>query len=317
MRRWLRLAVVGSAIVALAATGSILTRSAATTIDATAASFAQLTGGGGSAVQYPATGVTIVAPAPCDYWIGGNGNFSTATNWSMGAVPNSAFDACITQTTSSTPPAAADTYTVLVDGGNSVGTLQLGGPGGTQTLQLAGNNMPFYINTVGTINTNGVLLIGDNNASNGFSWLAAGGASSLLTNDGMLKTVQGSGGSRLIRINLTNAATGTVDIAAADTRLDAAYTFTNNGTLTVEAGAGFAMSGGGSFANLGGSITNLGSFGQNGSTFTQRGGPETGNPIFLQAAILDDDLAAGGAKFLLSGGDITGTGTQPGVATGQ
>ncbi|TME86263.1 MAG: hypothetical protein E6I47_00085, partial [Chloroflexi bacterium] len=318
MRRWLRLAVVGSAIVALAATGIILTRSVATTIDATAASFAQLTGGGGSAVQYPATGVTLVAQAPCDYWIGGNGNFSTATNWSMGAVPNTAFDACITQTTSSTPPAAADTYTVLVDGGNSVGSLQLGGPGGTQTLQLAGNNMPFSINTVGTINTNGVLLVGDNNASNGYSWLAAGGASSLLTNNGVLKTVQGGGGSRLIRINLTNAATGTVDIAAADTRQDFPTTTINNGTFTVEVGAGFAISGnGGSFANSAGSLTNNGTFSEAGNTFTQRGGTESGNPIFLQGAILDDDLAAGGAKFLLSGGDITGTASQPGVATGQ
>src|SRR5207245_3604066 len=64
------------------------------------------------AVQYPATGVTLVAQAPCDYWIGGNGNFNTASNWSMGAVPNTAFDASITPTSSSTPPAAAHSYTV-------------------------------------------------------------------------------------------------------------------------------------------------------------------------------------------------------------
>ncbi|TMD44909.1 MAG: hypothetical protein E6I86_15970, partial [Chloroflexi bacterium] len=170
-RRWIRAAVLGGAIVGVAAVGLLAIPRA-------------------------------TEAATCDYWIGGNGNFSTASNWSTGAVPNTAADACITQTTSSTPPAAADTYTVLVDSNVAVGTLNLGGASGTQTLQVAGNSSQFLINTIGTINSNGVLLVGDNNVLNGYSLLAAGGSSSLLTNSGLIRTVQGGGGTRLIRINL-------------------------------------------------------------------------------------------------------------------
>ncbi len=344
----------------------------ATTIDATATTFGQLTGGGGAVslngllkvttvgspaassswpiissanrsgqfssldfgalnygVQYPATGVTLVGLAPCDYWIGGNGNFSNASNWSMGSVPNSATDVCITQTTGSTPPAALDTYTVTYDSTTpayTVGSLRLGASGGTQTLQLAGNNTQFFLNTTGTINSNGVLLVGDSNVSNGYTWLGAGGGSSLLTNNGTLKTVQGGGGIRFLRVSITNATGGTVDIAAADTRQDpvgsALFPMTNNGAFIVETGAAVALSNGGGFVNQGGSITNNGAFSQSGGTFTQRGGSESGNPILLTAGGLDDDLGAGPAKFTISNPNappypLTGTGSQPGIATGQ
>src|SRR6202023_1276076 len=43
-------------------------------------------------VQYSANAVTLYGLAPCDYWIGGNGNFNTPSNWSYGTVPTSADD---------------------------------------------------------------------------------------------------------------------------------------------------------------------------------------------------------------------------------
>jgi hypothetical protein len=344
--------------------GSTFTQGAggtfATTIDATATTFGQLTGGGGSvslngklkvttvgspatssswpvissanrsgqfssldfgllnyAVQYPATGVTLVAQAPCDYWIGGNGNFSTAGNWSTGAVPTSADDVCVNRNTTTTPKAALDSYTVLVDGNVTVNTLTLGAPSGNQTLQLAGNNTQFYLAKTSSINPSGVLNVGDNNVANGNTLLGSGGSGVVLINTGRLNTVQGGGGIRYLRANIINAPAGSVDVGASTIADFNTTIFTNNGTFTVEAGVTFAISNGSSFTNLAGSVTNLGSLSQNGNTFTQRGGTETGNPVFLQSAILDDDLAAGGAKFVLSGGDITGSGTQPGVATGQ
>ena len=294
MGRWVRLSIVGGAVVALVAAGILVTRSTS-------------------------------QAATCDYWIGGSGNFNAPVNWSTGVVPNSADDACITQTTSSTPPAAADTYTVLFDGISTVNSLQLGAPSGKQTLQLAGNNTQFFLNT-GTINSNGILLVGDGNVSNGYTWLGAASNTSVLTNNGSLETVQGGGGIRYLRVSITNAAGGTVDVAASDTRVDgfgsSLYTATNNGTFVVETGAAFAFSNGGSFINQGGSVTNSGAFSQSGGHFIQRGGSELGNPVVLHAGGLDDDLSAGPAKFTISCPGcppypLTGTGLQPGVAADQ
>src|SRR5207249_5053551 len=134
------------------------------------------------------------------------------------------------------PPAAADTYTVLFDGVSTVGSLQLGAPSGKQTLQLAGNSTQFFLNT-GTINSNGILLVGDGNVSNGYTWLGAASNTSVLTNNGRLETVQGGGGIRYLRVNVTNAPGGTVDLAAHDTRQDCSGASpVNNATYVHHAG---------------------------------------------------------------------------------
>jgi streptogramin lyase len=273
-------------------------------------------------IQYSASAVTLYGLAPCDYWIGGDGNFNTATNWSYGTVPTSADDVCIDRNTNSTPKAALDTYTVVVDSNFTVNTLTLGPRFGSATLQLAGNNTQFFLNNTSSINAGGTLNVGDNNVANGYTWLGNGGGSStVLINAGRLNTVQGGGGIRYLRINLNNFTGGTMDIAASDTRQDTATTTINNSTFTVEPGVTFAISNGGAFTNLQGTVTNNGTFSQTGATFTERAGSETGNPILL-AAILDDDLSAGPAKFTLNCPNcppqlMTGTSTQPGIAAGQ
>jgi len=75
-----------------------------------------------AAVPGHASGQTV----GCDTWIAADGNFSTPTNWSSGAVPTSADDACITDA------GVTSTYTVILDSDASVHSLTIGAASGTQ-----------------------------------------------------------------------------------------------------------------------------------------------------------------------------------------
>ena len=94
-------------------------------------------------------------------------------------------------------------------------------------------------------------------------------------------------------------------------------TTTNDGTFTIASGGSYVLNGG-SFDNAGGSISNGGTLQEESYTFTERGGSQTGNPVTIDSATLDDDTTAGGGQFTFIGSDIlTGTGTSPGISTGQ
>src|SRR5438128_2056198 len=275
MRGWLRLAVVGSAIVALAATGIILTRS-------------------------PTQAATCT-----NIWLGGvDNNFATAGNWSKGTVPSSADDVCITQTTTTRPAAVADTYTVLDNGSFTIRSLTLGGPNGTQTLVIR-SNFELDLGVDSTVNSNGVLTLGDAGAGNTILCCAP----VTMTNGGHLNTVAGGGGSRYWRLSVTNGPGAAIDLAGPtlqDGGGGGSTRTTNSGTFVVDATGSLAIGGGGNpqfFVNSGGSITNNGAFSTSSSTFTQRGGTESGNPIVLgNVTVLDDDLSAGAALFKLANG---------------
>jgi hypothetical protein len=259
------------------------------------------------------------AEADCSRtWVGGvDSNFGTAGNWSPASVPGSSDDVCITATTTTNPAAVADTYTVIVNGNFTVQSLTLGGPNGTQTLVIPGANVFFTLGADSVVTAHGVLTLGD--GGGGYSVLA--GPNAILTNSGQLKTIQGGGNVRFLRVNITNAPGGTVDIAATDTRQDSsggATTFINNSAVTVEATGGLALSSGSSFVNNGGAVANNGGLSVSGGTFTQRGGSESGHAVQLSGSTLDDDLGAGAGLFTFTdNGILTGTGSTPGVATGQ
>ena len=138
---------------------------------------------------------------------GVDSNFGTAGNWSTGTVPGSSTDACITATTTTSPAAVADTYTVILNGNFSVHSLTLGGPNGTQTLVLPAANLTFSLGADSTVAPHGVLTLGD--SGGGYSWL---GGSGPLTNSGHLNAIAGGGGIRYLRTNINNAAAGTIDI---------------------------------------------------------------------------------------------------------
>jgi len=215
MRRWLRFAVAGGGIVALAAIGILMARS------------------------------TVQAATCTDTWVGGNGNFNTPTSWSTGAVPTAADDACITATTTTVPAAMLDTYTVVLNGTFSVRSLTIGGPNGTQTLIIPGSGAQLTLSTASTINSNGVLVMGD--AGTGTSTLCCSGVT--LTNTGHLNAVLGGGGNHYLRLNLTNAASGTIDIGGPTSQdgVGGATATANDGTLILEKAQILALNGGSTF----------------------------------------------------------------------
>jgi hypothetical protein len=292
-RRWIWRAVLGCAIGGLAATGLLATQHG------------------------------TQAAACTETWVGGvDTNFSTAGNWSPAVVPGATDDVCITATTSTIPKAAADTYTVTLNGSFSIRSLTLGAPNGTQTLLLPAGNDQLTLNAASTINANGVLTLGD--AGTGSSVLCCAGIN--LTNVGHLNTVTGGGGSRYFRLNVTNGPGGTVDIAAPtlqDGMGGGSTRTTNNGTFTVEASGSLAIGGGGNpqyFDNTGGGISNLGTLSLTSATFTQRAGTTTGNAIeFDNSSALDDDTSAGAGNFKMASATqtLTGSGANPGIAAGQ
>src|SRR5260370_39000209 len=127
MRRWLRFAVAGGGIVALAAIGILMARS------------------------------TVQAATCSDTWVGGNGNFNTPASWSTGVVPGIADDACITAPPTTVPPATLDTYTVTLNPSVSVRSLTIAGPNGTQTLLSPGRRAQLTLVAATRLSSNGVL----------------------------------------------------------------------------------------------------------------------------------------------------------------
>jgi hypothetical protein len=246
-------------------------------------------------------------------WLGGvDSNFGTKGNWSTNTVPGVGDDVCITATTATNPAAVADTYTVIVNGNFAVHSLTLGGPNGTQTLVLPAANVTLSLASDSMVAPNGVLTLGD--SGGGFSVLGGSGS---LGNSGHLNAVVGGGGARFLRLDITNAGAGSIDIGTT-TNQDQGTLTTNNGTVTIEAAGNLALSGGSSFANNGGAVTNNGFFSVSNGTFLQRGGIESGHAVLLNGSTLDDDLTAGAGLFSFTGnGTLTGTGSMPGVAPGQ
>ena len=184
-----------------------------------------------------------------------------------------------------------------------------------QTLTIESDDTALQL--AKSLTNDGTLDVGDATTGGLYAQLGMSAAYTL-TNDGTLNTVAGSGGVRYLRSNLTND--GTVNIDSAATQSDGGdgvTTTTNDGTFTVASGGSYVLNGG-SFDNAGGTIANGGTLQEESYTFTERGGSETGNPVTIDSATLDDDTTAGGGYFTFIGSDIlTGTGTSPGISTGQ
>ena len=179
--------------------------------------------GGLIAVGLLATPHGTAAAACSETWVGGvDTNFSTAGNWLPAVVPGAADDACITATTTTMPRAAADTYTVVVNGGRAVRSLTIGGPNGTQTV-LIPSGVQLSLSAASDIGTNGVVTMGD--GVNGDSNLCH------------LNTVTGGGGTRILQVNLTNGPAGTLDVAGPTTQDSGggATTTINDGTVLIAA----------------------------------------------------------------------------------
>ena len=246
------------------------------------------------------------------------GNWTTAADWTAAGggtrVPTTSDDVCIT---------VPGTYTVVLTGAVSVNSLTVGNtpanPGDDESLTVAsGASLSLGSGSTDTIGADGTLLVGDTTPSASSSVLSAP-TTATLTNNGTLEFVQGGGGARYLRVDVDNVGTTTIGSGAAySDGSTGATAFTNSGTLAIAPGANYVLEGGASFIDSGGTVSNGGTLEQSGGTFVARGGSETGTPVSIVDATLDDDTSAGPGQFVFTGhSTLTGSGPDPGISAGQ
>jgi hypothetical protein len=137
----------------------------------------------------------------------------------------------------------------------------------------------------GTVTDDGTLDLTSPDGG-GFALIQTGGVT--IGNGGMFETTGTDGQTRYIRVNVTNQAGGTIDIASPDSSIDQGNSVTNNGTVTVQSGGHLYLEGG--------------------STFSMDGGSETGNPVELLGGTLNDSAGSGRFSFETTNGNtLAGT----------
>ena len=252
-------------------------------------------------------GLASVVFAPASYaaactnnWQGptsGVQQWSTAANWS-GGVPTSSDAVCIK---------LAGTYTVDLTSSTTVGSIAIGATTGTQTLEVDGASTNIELNlastSTNTIGAHGALVLAP--TSSGYT-LLGGGSGAVVTNSGAFSTTGVTGAQpAYLRVNLTNAAAGTVDIGAPNTAQDSATLTSNSGTFTVSSGGQLNLTGASGFTNAAGSLAVNGGLAENSGTFTASGGAQSGNPVILTGGTLADSGTTG--AFTIQGGmSLTG-----------
>ncbi|MFQ5704315.1 MAG: beta strand repeat-containing protein [Gemmatimonadales bacterium] len=290
------------------AAGAVLSGTSPVTAASGVASFTDLTidlVGTAYQLSATATGLTAAASATFDVgpqlgvsWVNPvSGNWSVASNWSTGVVPDSLDDVFIT---------VDGTYTVTLDINTRVKTLVLGGNTGTQTLAIVSTTMT--IDTAAAVGTNGAIIQtggtlagpGTVSVSGSYDW--SGGIQS-----GTGSTVVLSGAT------FTGSGTGTKSI---DTRTllitgSAVWSgigqlqFRNNAVLNILAGGVFDMQTDADFGQFSAGTANV----QNNGIFRKSAGaaatsfsvPFTNN----SGATLD--VQAGQVQFPVNGNSLGGT----------
>jgi hypothetical protein len=249
-------------------------------------------------------------------WTGtaGDGQWTTAGNWSTGAVPAATDDVCIG------PGMSTSTQVDLDEEGSiTVDSLTVGGgTGGTQTLDIGtspdgggGNNMLTLNSTTvqsGTLSDGAIDLgsvyvdTGDTYAQE-YAELTAPTGAPAFSNAGHLvaestgaPATRRSIGDNRLDLDVTN--TGTMEVAG-DLDMGQVYgpsapgpvTLTNEGTLSVDSGGYFEVEGAGAntatLAEEGGTITNAGSFEVTIGIVNQAATAVTGNAIHLVGSTLN------------------------------
>ena len=182
-----------------------------------------------AAPSYSVTGATVLGPTAglVNAWTNAaGGNWSGIANWSLGRTPIA---------TDTVSIAAAGTYTVTMDVGDTVAALFVGGGPGAQTLAVAGRTL--QVDGDATVASSGALTISTGGVVRGVG---------TLTSQGAITTAGGS-----IQKALTNAGTLTARAATGFTQ-----------AVTNDAGAVMRVSGeaatGAATATFGGGVSNAG-----------------------------------------------------------
>lgn len=238
-------------------------------------------------------------------WNPATSNFDS--DWSTGAPPSAGESACITIPLSGPVVLGNPTST-----SGFAGSLTLGGTSGTDELVL--DNATLSLGSSSAVERTGEIT------TLGAGYLDMQG-SAVLTNDGDIQ-VGGSGNGLELYGNITNAPDGWVSVSNPSDLTLATGTFTNNGELTVGAGAQMDVpyedSTGAVLYNANGQIQNQGFINVNGGgTFEEGSGTVVGIPAQYDSGIQItngtlDLVGKGASSFELAGGTLAGT-----VAAGQ
>ena len=255
-------------------------------------------------------------PAAALIWTNtAGGNWSVTNNWSPNQIPGAADAAVITN---------SGNYVVTLDGNQSVGSLTLGGTGGTQTFTTSGNALTLsqasYVGTNGILQLNGGGLFGAGagnlTVSGQLNWTggALGGASTsvAVATNGVLTLAGVNGTAYSLGEILTNA--GTVHLQSGNLEIDwcgTNYGAFNNGPgalVDIQAdvsvtntcgGAGWAnqgtvrKSGGTGVTVISATFNNSGTLDVESGTVALAGGGTLGGTLLAEAgAALDLDAGA-------------------------
>jgi hypothetical protein len=236
-------------------------------------------------------------PAGACVWINSSGGlWTTASNWSTGAVPDASCHAFIT---------LDGTYTVTLDTSRTVGSLTLGGGAGEQTLWIKGNST--LGNATLTVNNDlrnaGLMRMESINFGYASNLTISSG---ILTNTGVISVNQGTGGVRTISGNLVNQ--GTVNV---NHDLTFNGEFTNTSTVDIAAGKKVSLSNGDVFNQNAGAITGQGVLELIGAaTLNFNNGTIVDTlPLLRNANLNFGPSASGQASFILIGSNSTLSGS--------
>jgi hypothetical protein len=283
-------------------------------------------------------GISEASAATCPgdayLWTGaaGDGSWNTAGNWNPAEVPPGGSDVCLLD--------IGHSYTVTLapsdgSGGGTWKTLTIGTPTGsdTETLDIVGQSYVYEGETLhgegigvsngATINATGSLVldatVGGSRVGSeplggraGFGDSPFGGGATIY-NYGKIIAESSDYPAYGEELNgdVDNEPGGSITVASGSLDQMTSNTITNSGTVTTDAGGDYDVTSAGTndiFTNDG-TVANNGTFevgGQTG-TFTQNG-PETGNPILIEAgSTLADQSGTGAFTIEFTTNVLTGT----------
>ncbi len=270
----------------------------------------------GAALTLDATAAHAALAACTDSWTGtaGDGLWSTASNWltssSTEAVPTSSDVVCIGNNSSASP------FAVTLTSGVTVAALELGGTTmSTLTLSNVQLSLGTAANDPSEIFSNGVVDL--NSAGSGELTNANSSIVTTVDSGGIINTSTAASSTAYLGLQgaLTFNAGATLNVSGSGTTLFySAVNVTNNGTITVNSGT---LSGASTKFTNNASIVNNATASLN-TDYVNRGSASGANAVTLVAGTYDDDTSAGAGSYNATGGIIlTGTGSSPGIASGQ
>ena len=239
-----------------------------------------------------------------------NGTITLIGIWTQNG-PQSGHPVNLQSTATLTDQSGAGTF-ILIDTPILQGTI----PAGQEVFVTGPSGHNGDAQLSGTVVNDGSLIL-DSPAGGGYAELTAAAGGGTLTNDSTLQTQVETGGTLThLEVNLTNSATGTVEVKSGELAQDTATTTTNHGTLITDAATMTTAAGTLNLTNGSAKLINDGTLTNNGAinltgnaSWTQNAqtAPQTGNPVTIFNTGTLTDTSGTGSFTLIDTPFLTGT----------